>query len=100
MAMVVGNVLAARVALGGIAPAGIAFGRLLLGTLTKWAVALAGFAIGSGVWRLPPLPMLVGLAAGLLAYLVALNLGGAGSHGVKPAGSGSVGQKSGNRVEK
>jgi F0F1-type ATP synthase assembly protein I len=76
LAMVAGNALAARVALRGIAPAGIAFGRLLLGALAKWTVALAGFAIGLGVWRLPPLPMLAGLAAGLLAYLAALNLGG------------------------
>lgn len=100
LAMVAGNVLAARMALGGIAPAGAAFGRLLLGTLAKWVVALAGFAIGSGVWRLPPLPMLVGLAAGLLAYLVALNLGGSGPRSSKSVGSESVGQKSGNRVEK
>jgi hypothetical protein len=76
LAMVAGNALAARVALRGIAPAGIAFGRLLLGALAKWTVALAGFAIGLGVWRLPSLPMLAGLATGLLAYLAALNLGG------------------------
>jgi F0F1-type ATP synthase assembly protein I len=85
LAMVAGNALAARVALRGIAAAGIAFGRLLLGALAKWTVALAGFAIGLGVWRLPSLPMLAGLATGLLAYLAALNLGGS---------------KLGNRVER
>jgi F0F1-type ATP synthase assembly protein I len=75
-AMVAGNALAARLALGGgIGPAAAAFGRLVLAVLAKWLVALAGFAIGLGVWRLPPLPMLVGLAAGLLAYLLALNVG-------------------------
>lgn len=74
--MAVGNVLAVRVALGGIVPAGAAFGSLLLGTLSKWTVVLAGCAVGFGVWRLPPLPMLAGLAVGLLAYLLALNLGG------------------------
>ena len=62
--MVAGNALAARMALDGIAPAGTAFGRLLLGTLAKWTVALAGFVIGSGVWRLPPLPMLRGWRRG------------------------------------
>jgi hypothetical protein len=29
-----------------------------------------------GAWRLPPLPMLAGLVAGLLAYYVALNIRG------------------------
>lgn len=104
LAMAAGNLLAARLALGGIAPAGVAFGRLLLGTLAKWAVALAGFAIGLGVWRLPPLPMLAGVAVGLLAYLAALNPGG-----FRPRSSRSVPRidgfqisrsKSGNRVEK
>lgn len=74
LAMMGGNALAAGVALGGITPAGTALGRLMLGSLLKWLVALAGFAIGSGAWRLPPLPMLLGLVAGLLAYLLALNL--------------------------
>lgn len=96
LAMAVGNALAARMALGGIAPAGVAFGRLLSGTLAKWLVVLAGFAIGAGVWGLPPLPMLAGLAAGLLAYLLALNLGGFSESG----GSTPVDPKSGNRVEK
>ena len=48
LAMVAGNALAARMALDGITPAGIAFGRLLLGTLAKWTVAMAVFAIGIG----------------------------------------------------
>lgn len=73
-ALALGNALAAGVSLGGIVPARIAFARLLLGTLLKWSVAIGIFAIALGVWRLPPLPMVVGLAAGLLAYLLALNL--------------------------
>lgn len=77
LALVLGNVAAAQVALGGIVPARIAFGRLLLGTLAKWSVAMAVFAIALAVWRLPPLPMLAGLVAGLLAYLLALNFLGA-----------------------
>ena len=47
----------------------------MLAMLVKWVVALACLAIGLGAWRLPPLPMVAGLAAGLLAYLVALHLG-------------------------
>lgn len=98
--MAIGNVLAARVALGGIAPAGAALGSLLLGTLLKWAVLLAGCAVGFGVWHLPPLPMLAGLAAGLLAYLLALNLGGAGSSGASQGDTNSGGSKLGNKVER
>jgi len=73
-ALALGNALAAGVSLGGIVPARIAFARLLLGTLLKWSVAIGIFAIALGVWRLPPLPMVVGLAAAMLAYLLALNL--------------------------
>lgn len=73
-ALALGNALAAGVSLGGIVPARIAFARLLLGTLLKWSVAIGIFAIALGAWRLPPLPMVVGLAVALLAYLLALNL--------------------------
>ncbi|MDQ3229942.1 MAG: ATP synthase subunit I [Pseudomonadota bacterium] len=73
LAMVLGNALAANTALAGIVPARIALSRLLLGVVSKWVVAISIFAMGLAVWRLPPLPMLVGLAAGLLAYLLALN---------------------------
>lgn len=73
LALVLGNALSAVVALGGIVPAPVAFGRLLLGAMGKWLVAIAVLAAGFAVWRLPPLPLLGGLVAGLLAYLVALN---------------------------
>jgi F0F1-type ATP synthase assembly protein I len=73
LALVSGNALAAFVALGRIVPARVAFGRLLLGTMAKWLVAIAVLAAALAIWRLPPLPMLLGLAAGLLAYLLALN---------------------------
>ena len=74
LAMVAGNALVAWTALGGVVPARVAFARLLLGTALKWLVAGVVIAVGVGVWRLPALPMLAGLAAGLLAYLAALNL--------------------------
>lgn len=74
--MCLANALAAQVALGGgIQPAGAAFARLVLGTLAKWAVVVAGLAVAFGVWRLPPLPTLVGVMAGVLAYLLGLNFG-------------------------
>ena len=73
-ALALGNALAAGVSLGGIVPARVAFARLLLGALLKWTIAIVVIVIALGVWRLPPLPMVVGLAAATLAYLVALNL--------------------------
>lgn len=75
-AMLIGNALAASVALGGgIQPARAAFARLLLATLAKWAVVLGGLAVAFGVWRLSPLPALAGVVAGLLAHLLGLNFG-------------------------
>ena len=78
MAMAAGHALAATVSFaGGVQPARIAFARLLLGALGKWAVVVAVLAIALGAWRLPPLPVLAGGLAALLAYLLVLNLCGA-----------------------
>src|SRR5690606_14809035 len=74
IAMLAGNALAAVVALGGgIQPAGAAFARLMLGTLGKWLVVVAVLAVALGVFGWPALPILVGLGAGMLAYLLALH---------------------------
>jgi len=75
IAMLLANALNLALALGGgIQPAGAAFARLLLGTLGKWVVAIVVVAVALGPFRLPPLPLLAGLAGGMLAYLLALNL--------------------------
>lgn len=75
-AMVLGNALAAILALGGgIQTARAAFARLLLGTMGKWVLVMGGLAIALGTWGLPPLPTLAGVVAGLLAYLLGLNFG-------------------------
>ena len=75
IAMLAGNALAASVALGGgIQRAGAAYARLLLATMGKWLVAIVVVAVALGPFRLPPLSLLAGLAGGLLAYLLALNL--------------------------
>jgi F0F1-type ATP synthase assembly protein I len=72
IAMLAGNALAVLVALGGgIQPARAAFARLMLGTLGKWVVVMLVLAVALGALRLPALPTLVGLAAGMLAYLLA-----------------------------
>jgi len=69
-----GNVLAARVALGGgVVAAGAAFVRLLAATLLKWLLAITVLAIALVVWRLAPLPMLAGFAVALVAYPISLN---------------------------
>ena len=75
-AMVLGNALAAIVALGGgIQTARAAFARLLLGTMGKWVLVTGVLAIALGTWGLHPLPTLAGVVAGLLAYLLGLNFG-------------------------
>jgi F0F1-type ATP synthase assembly protein I len=76
LALVAGHLLVAALALGGgIVPARAAFARLLLGLLGKWLLVVVAVAIALEAWHLPPLPALVGVIAGLLAYLVGLNLG-------------------------
>lgn len=74
LAGVLGNLLAAWIALGGgVVPARAAFFRLWLGTLLKWVVVVTVLVLALAVWRLAPLPMLVGFAAGLAAHLLILN---------------------------
>lgn len=72
-ALVLGNALAVWLSLDGIRSAGAALARLMLGTAAKWSVAFVVLAAALALWRLPPLPLLVGLGSGLLAYLLALN---------------------------
>lgn len=84
-ALALGNALGAWLALPGIAPARVALSRLLLGVLAKWCVVVAVFVAALEAWRLPPLPMLAGLAAGMLAWLWAMN--GMPGRKARPAGN-------------
>ncbi|WP_343225749.1 hypothetical protein [Lysobacter sp. BMK333-48F3] len=71
-AATVGSLVAARMALGGgVQPAGMAVGRLLVGVIFKWVAVLAVLGLGMAWWRLPPLPMLVGLLAATLGFVLA-----------------------------
>lgn len=71
-AAVAGSFVAARMALGGgVQPAGTAVGRLLAGVIFKWVAVLMVFGLGMVRWHLPPLPMLVGLLAATLAFVLA-----------------------------
>ena len=71
--LALGGACAAVLALGGVVNARVAFARLLLGMLVKWCVVIAAFVVALGIWRLPPMPMLVGLAVGILVYSLAIN---------------------------
>ncbi|MES2671875.1 MAG: hypothetical protein V4673_15860 [Pseudomonadota bacterium] len=72
--VVSGSALAANVALGGgVVTARTALLKLVLGTGLKWVVVITIFALASGVGRMAPLPLLAGLAVGLIAQPLALN---------------------------
>ena len=73
LALALGNAAMAWLALPRIVHARVALSRLMLGVVTKWCVVVAILWVAVGVWQLPALPMLAGLVAGLLAYLLALN---------------------------
>ena len=74
VSVVSGSALAANVALGGgVVTARSAFLRLVLGTGIKWLVVITIFALALGVGRLPPLPLLAGLAVALIAHPLVLN---------------------------
>lgn len=72
LALALGNGLATLVSLRGAVPARFAFAALLAGTTVKWMVVFAALGIGLRAWQLPPLPMLAGLVAGLVAWLACL----------------------------
>ncbi|MDB6162924.1 MAG: hypothetical protein JWL98_356 [Xanthomonadaceae bacterium] len=72
-ALVAGNLLSTLLAFGGgIQPAGSAMVRTLVGAMGKWWVVMAGLAMVLGFWRLPAIPALVGLGAGLVVHSVAM----------------------------
>ena len=72
-AVVLGGLVAARIALGGgVSGAGTAMTRLMLGMVLKWVVVIGVLLVGLGAWKLPPLPLLAGLLAGLVAQVLAV----------------------------
>jgi len=72
--VVIGNWLAARVALGKgqVQGAGSALLRLLAAVMIKWALLIALLSIGLVGWQLPPIALLVGLVVGLALQMRAL----------------------------
>lgn len=77
-AMALGSVLAAWGAFGGgVAGAGTALGRLLLGTALKWVVVAGGLYLAMAVWRLPAVPALAGAALAATALVVSMKFAAA-----------------------
>lgn len=71
-AVVAGGGIATLVALGGgVQPAGTVIGRLLAGVILKWLVVFAVLALALAGFKLPPLPMLAGVVAATLAFVLA-----------------------------
>ena len=72
-AMTLGSLVAAWGAFGGgVAGAGAARGRLLLGTAAKWLVVAMGLYLAMAVWRLPAVPALAGAALAAAAFRLAV----------------------------
>lgn len=65
-------VLALPVFAPALAGPGATVARFALGTLLKWIVVIVGLYLIIAYWRLPALPALVGLVAGLLVNLAML----------------------------
>ncbi len=76
-AIILGGALYGALALGGgIAPAGGALARLVLGLLAKWFVVIAALFAAIAVARLPALAVLGGAVVALVAQVLAM----AGGH--------------------
>lgn len=72
LAVVAGSGAATWLALGGgVASAGTALVRLLAGVVLKWLLVLAVVAVALAGLRLPGLAVLAGLAAAMLALVLA-----------------------------
>lgn len=75
VAIVLGSLLAARIALTeGVAPANVVLVRWFAGLVIRWGVFLAVMIGAVAVWKLPPLALLIGVLAALVAYVVSVSL--------------------------
>jgi F0F1-type ATP synthase assembly protein I len=71
-ALLVGGAVAAWLVLsGGVASAGVVMTRMFTGLVLKWVVVFAALLLGLVAWRLPALPLLLGLLAALIAQFIA-----------------------------
>jgi ATP synthase protein I len=72
----VGNALMAARTFSGIGGAGVTMGRLLAGMILKWVVVVGGLVLVLGLWKLPPLAVLAGLASAYAVNLLAFRFKG------------------------
>jgi F0F1-type ATP synthase assembly protein I len=71
-AMALGSFIAARLLFrGGVGTAGSVMGRWFAGMALKWVVVFVVLWLGLVVWRMPPLPLLAGIVAALVALALA-----------------------------
>ena len=59
---------------GGVTGAGAALFRLFGGLALKWLVIVGALYLALARWELPPLPLLAGLGAALVAFLAAFRI--------------------------
>jgi F0F1-type ATP synthase assembly protein I len=72
LAIVAGALLAAWMAFGGgVLGAVSAVLRLVAGMVVKWVVVIGVLVMGAGLYKLPPLPLMAGVVAGLVAQMLA-----------------------------
>lgn len=72
VAVLAGTLTMARFALGGGVQSGEAVMlRMLVGMVSKWAIAALLLLLALGVLRLPPVPAVAGVAAALVAAVIA-----------------------------
>ncbi|MDO5610927.1 MAG: hypothetical protein Q4G62_09210 [Pseudomonadota bacterium] len=75
VAVVLGSLLAARIALTeGVAPANVVLVRWFAGVVIRWGVFLVVMIGAVAVWKLPPLALLIGVLAALVAYVVSVTM--------------------------
>lgn len=55
-----------------VVPSGVALARMFAGVVLKWLLVFTVFSLGLLLWRLPALPLLVGVLVALAAQFVAM----------------------------
>lgn len=59
---------------GGVTGAGAALARLFGGLALKWLVIVGALYLAFARWELPPLPVIAGFGAALVAYVLAFTI--------------------------
>ncbi len=57
---------------GGVVSSGVALARMFVGVVLKWCVVFIMLSMGLLLWRLPGLPLVVGVLVALAVQFVAM----------------------------